>query len=309
VRPPATSREILGFDTAAWVERSLGSGARIVQAARSTAATSSIIFFIQAETSRSVIDCVLRLFTDQEWLRDEPDLAEHEAAALLAAPRAGLAVPDLLAYTSVAAECGAPAVLMSLLDGQVVLKPEDFDNWLDQLAEALVSIHSIDPVGFGWDYSSWIEKEELKPPGWTRCPDLWQQAIEIGLGEPPAFRPVFLHRDYHPTNVLWQADKLSGVVDWVNACRGPAGVDLAHCRSNLVSMFGLPAAERFLEIYTHTAGAAFSYHPYWEIDSLLDGLPEPDYYPPWQEYGLGPISSEVLRRRRDDWLEFLLSQY
>lgn len=42
----------------------------------------------------------------------------------------------------------------------------------------------------------------------------------------PQVKPCFIHRDYHPTNILWVDDKVSGVVDWVNACRGPAGIDI-----------------------------------------------------------------------------------
>lgn len=309
MRTLSNPQEILGPGATAWVERSLGAGTRIVQVVRSTATTSSTIFFIQAVTSRSAIDCVLRLFTNQEWLVDEPDLAEHEAAALHTAHRVGLPVPELLAFSVDPTECGVPAVLMSRLAGHVELRPDDFDGWLTQLAEVLVAIHSIDASGFGWDYFSWVENDHLRPPTWSRAPKLWQRAIEIGLGQPPEFHPVFLHRDYHPTNVLWQDSRLNGVVDWVNACRGPAGVDLAHCRSNLVKMFGIPAAERFLEIYIRTAGAVFAYHPYWEVDSLLDSLPEPGYYPPWQEYGLGPISSERLRSRQDEWLEIVLSRF
>jgi len=98
------------------------------------------------------------------------------------------------------------------------------------------------------------------------------------------------------------------VVDWVNACRGPAGVDVAHCRRNLVNMFGVQTSERFLELYIQAAGPDFEYHPFWDIESLLDGLSMPGYYPPWQEYGLGPIALQALQKRQDDWLETVLSK-
>src|SRR5258707_1164666 len=84
---------------------------------------------------------------------------------------------------------------------------------------------------------------ELVPPAWSQKPAAWARAIEVLLAGPPPAPAVFIHRDYHPLNVLWQAGAISGVVDWINACRGPAGVDVAHCRTNLAQMYGPAAAD------------------------------------------------------------------
>ena len=122
-------------------------------------------------------------------------------------------------------------------------------------------------------------------------------------------RAVFIHRDYHPTNVLWRGTAVSGVVDWINACRGPAGVDVAHCRTNLEAMYGLETADQFLARYRDVADG-FAYDPYWDIDSLLDMCLEgPSYYPPWQEFGLGIIPPPVLRQRADAYLESVMRRF
>jgi aminoglycoside phosphotransferase (APT) family kinase protein len=114
---------------------------------------------------------------------------------------------------------------------------------------------------------------------------------------------VFIHRDYHPTNVLWHKGAVSGVVDWINACRGPAGVDVAHCRTDLAQMCGPAAADQFLDAYREVAHG-FAYNPYWDLDSILDVcLPQPSFYGPWREFGLGIIAPEVLRHRVDAHLE------
>jgi hypothetical protein len=50
------------------------------------------------------------------------------------------------------------------------------------------------------------------------------------------------------------------------ASRGPAGVDLGHCRLNLVRTFDVGAADRFLEAWRHAAGRPhFDLHPYWDL--------------------------------------------
>ena len=93
---------------------------------------------------------------------------------------------------------------------------------------------------------------------------LWHDAV-------PAYRPTFVHRDFHPGNVLWRRGRLSGVVDWANACRGPAGCDLAHCRANLMELSGRESADRFLAAYKSLTGE--DYHPYWEVASVLEHGP------------------------------------
>ena len=96
---------------------------------------------------------------------------------------------------------------------------------------------------------------------------------------------------------------MSGVVDWINACQGPTGVDVAHCRTNLAQMYGPQAAERFLATYLDAADE-FVYDPCWDVDSLLDMcLPQPTYYGPWQHFGLDAIAPDEMRRRVDAYLE------
>ena len=156
-------------------------------------------------------------------------------------------------------------------------------------------------VAFPWRFRSWVNRAALVTPAWSATPRAWERAIEywhnvgqVGNLSCTTARAVFIHRDYHPANVLWREGAVSGVVDWINACRGPAGVDVAHCRTNLAGMYG-PAYR--------DAADDFTYDPYWDLDSLLDMcLPGPSYYPPWQEFGLGAIPAEVLRQRTDAYL-------
>ncbi|MET0411211.1 MAG: aminoglycoside phosphotransferase family protein, partial [Polyangiaceae bacterium] len=210
--------------------------------------------------------------------------------------------PELVAHASDDAGFGAPVVLMSFVEGAVELTPGDLGRWLSRLAAELVAIHAHPAHGFGWQFKSWLDRSTLAVPTWASQPAPWQRAIEHVRRAPPTTSPVFLHRDYHPTNVLWQGEQLSGVVDWINACRGPAGVDIAHCRTNVCSMHGPDAADRFLEAYRAHGGAELD--PYWDLESVLEMcLPEPRDYPPWRDFGLGPIDRATLRQRSEARLE------
>ena len=60
-------------------------------------------------------------------------------------------------------------------------------------------------VGVRWRYSNYTTAEGLRVPVWSRCPELWQKAIDHWLRGQPNDGDVFIHRDYHPVNVLWRS--------------------------------------------------------------------------------------------------------
>ena len=72
-------------DVANWVIQSIGKGAKLTSIIPAKGATSSSVYFIKSTTGKYSLDCVLRLFTNQDWLEEEPDLAEHEASVLIEA--------------------------------------------------------------------------------------------------------------------------------------------------------------------------------------------------------------------------------
>jgi aminoglycoside phosphotransferase (APT) family kinase protein len=295
-----------GTEAREWLARSMGATTRYLNIIRMKGSTSSSVFLIRGCHSSRPERFVLRVLDHHEWLADEPDLAAHEAAALEEARKAGLRAPRLVAYSSDDIGCGAPVVLMSYIEGNVELRPSDFQRWLAGLAGELAAIHRHTAHAFAWHYRSWVDKAMLAPPAWTTIPRAWERAIDLVRSTEPSAHPVFIHRDYHPTNVLWHEGTVSGVVDWINACQGPAGVDVAHCRTNLAQMFGPAAADQFLETYVGVADG-FAHDPYWDLDSLLDMcLPQPVVYPPWRDFGLGSLTPGVLKLRIDAYLERVL---
>lgn len=283
----------------AWLVRTLGLDPGRMEAFRMKGSTSSSIYLIRSGGVRHV----LRVLDNRDWLAQEPDLAAHEAAALELAQAAGLRAPGPVAFAPNDIGFGGPAVLMTFLEGAVDLRPRRLADWLDALALELAAIHRTPAAAFPWRFRSWVDRSALAPPAWSSDPRAWERAIDLWLGPAPTFRPVFLHRDYHPTNVLWAGESITGTVDWINACAGPAGVDVAHCRTNLALLFGPSVADRFLASYSRAADG-FEYHPYWEIDSVLNAcLPKPTYYEPWTEFGLRPIPEAELIHRIDAHLQ------
>ncbi|MBO0866026.1 MAG: aminoglycoside phosphotransferase family protein, partial [Mycobacterium sp.] len=107
-----------------------------------------------------------------------------------------------------------------------------------------------------------------RPPTGCRNPALWERALQIWHTGEPRYQPRFIHRDFHPGNVLWRRARLTGLVDWANACTGPAGIDIATCRFNLADWAGVAAGEAFVAAYERLTGQ--QHHPYWDIAKLVE---------------------------------------
>jgi aminoglycoside/choline kinase family phosphotransferase len=126
----------------------------------------------------------------------------------------------------------------------------------------------VDPAGLGHEYFPWYQGTTTAPPAASRWPALWETAIGLWHDAVPAYTPTFVHRDFHPGNVLWWRGRVAGVVDWANACAGPAGCDVATCRANLLDWAGEPAADGFRAAYESLTGRTVD--PYWDMACILE---------------------------------------
>ncbi|WP_238402855.1 phosphotransferase family protein [Paenibacillus mesophilus] len=253
---------------------------------------------------------VLRQFDNEEWIRDQPDLAFREAESLRRASRTiGVQTPEIVAFDENGSECGLPAVLMTRLKGAVVLEPPDRSEWLNGMAKALASIHVVDATDFPWTFAPYCDASKLHTSSWSKYPDKWQRAADIVMGPRPSFTERFIHRDYHPANILWNGGEVSGVVDWVNGCIGPAGIDVGHCRVNLAQLYGVHAADEFLVCYQIHAGASYTHDPYWDLVTLIDfAYWPPEVYGGWTALGMTGLTKEMMIERLDNYLISLLNR-
>lgn len=292
-----------------WIINVVNHQASIQSAHKLPGATSSVLYTLVIKEGEKERSLVLREFNNVGWLSDEPDIAWHEACSLNMAARTGLPVPSLIACDKDGEACGVPVILMSHLKGEVVLKPENMQSWLQQLAESLIQIHQVNADDFSWNYFSYNEIDKIAIPEWSKVPDVWRIAISYAKKPHPKYKPCFIHRDYHPANVLWHDGKVSGVVDWANACCGPAGIDLGHCRWNLAMLYGIQIADEFLAAYQTIAGSTFYYDPYWDILSVIDTLSgSPTVYSGWRDFGITELTDALMVERTDQYIEDLVKK-
>jgi aminoglycoside phosphotransferase (APT) family kinase protein len=214
---------------------------------------------------------VVRRYVIASLNAEEPDLAAREARALDLLVRANIATPRLLAVDPTGDVAGSPTVVMSRVPGRLDWSPSDMDPWLRRLAEVLPRIHSA-PITLDDGVAPFAPyaPDSWEPPEWLGDQRLWSRALEVFHGPCLDLERVFIHRDFHPGNVLWRRGRVGGIVDWQGACIGPRAADVWHCRANLLGRFGLDVADRFLELWEDITGER--YHPWAEAVMLVDAI-------------------------------------
>ncbi len=261
---PADERLLRGTPPAraiAWCTRV--AGARVTGVRALTGGASSAVHGVVLAAGCAH---VLRRCVRADWLAEEPDAAEHEAAALALVERCDLPTPALVAVDPSGAEAGDPAVLTTRLPGAVVWRPAALDGFLRGLAALLPAIHATPFAGAPLPEYAPYALETRSPPRRSRRPEVWERAFAIFDGPAPAGPRALVHRDFHPGNVLWLDGAVSGLVDWASAAIGPPAADIGHCRWNLARALSLDAADRFLAL----TGAG-DYDPYWDVVATLGG--------------------------------------
>jgi aminoglycoside phosphotransferase (APT) family kinase protein len=210
-------------------------------------------------------ELVLRRWARPGWDDDDPDLtAAREALVLGRLADSEVPAPELVAADVDASTCDVPALLITRMPGAAFPgRPP-----LGPLADALEQIHAVDPDGIP-AYQRYYEPERLRVPSWADDRTVWEDAIALAHEPAPTLPERFIHRDFHPGNVLWTGGAVTGVVDWASTSIGAPSADIGHCRMNLAGVLGLAAADRFLAF---CGRAAEDYHPYWDIVAALGGF-------------------------------------
>jgi aminoglycoside phosphotransferase (APT) family kinase protein len=295
----------LPTDVLRWVQGVLGRGSRVLDAREMapSSTTKHEVDVLEADgTSRHL---VVRRYTDAERLGVDPAYdAANEARALRLLEPTVVPAPALIGADLAPSRCDVPTLLESFVQGRASWVPADLDVYLASAAEVLVAIHDVAdtrPEGLP-DYVAYLVSDgiEPRPPAWSARRQMWERVIEGLDDEPPAGASRFIHRDFHPGNVLSDGARVTAVVDWPTAAWGPPGIDLARMRLNLASDLDPARAERFLDAYRAAGGDPADRHPFWDLrdgaEALIDGPPEDaDEAASWDRFEswIGLVLSEL----------------
>jgi aminoglycoside phosphotransferase (APT) family kinase protein len=215
---------------------------------------------------------VLRLLDREPWCTHGEGLTtrEHETQLMLA--DTDVPAPRSLALDATGERAGDPAHLMTLLPGTVDLGRSSTTD-LATLAHTMATVHELQPPVRPRTYQSWAVPAKQVVPPWATEPAAWERAFAILAQDPPAYDGTFLHRDFSPRNVLWDGDRISGLVDWVETSWGPAWLDVAHTRSILAVHHGTEVADAYAAEYVALTGR--EPQPYFDVMDVVGLLPHP----------------------------------
>jgi aminoglycoside phosphotransferase (APT) family kinase protein/dienelactone hydrolase len=300
--------------TRSWLAKQLPQG-------RTVTATAFVKGGWSSQMRRLTLDdgtaLALRTFVKPFFRRHAPGLLAREASVLtLLADREGVRAPELIAVDATAEHCDHPSLLMSLLPGRVRVDgtdPAELDRRLDLLAGQLAAIHRVVPDERPRPYQAWTSAERVRTPQGA----LWERAVEVIRREPPAYEGCFLHRDFHPGNVLFSGAgeevRISGVVDWVETSWGPADLDVAHCSTALAMLHGPEHGLGFRERYETHGGRRLADGPdhlYWRLlDALAYSPDAAKLAGPWRDLGRTDLTPPVLGDRLTAYVEGLMDSY
>ncbi len=300
--------------TLVWVSRHLEVGERIVR-------TEALHGGITAEMRRLTIgtrdggtrDLVLRTFVDVEHAEDS---LNREAGALTLLPGTGVPSPGLVAVDPTAAHCEYPSLLMTHLAGRTVLDDEGLETRVPLLARQLVAIHALRPAERPREYVALTTADTVVTPQGADAA-AWAAAIDMIRKPAPPYEGRFLHRDFHPGNVLFDVPpsrpagaRITGVVDWAATSWGPADLDVAHCSTNLALLHGPAWGLRFAEAYEEAGGVlatAASERLYWRVrDGLAFSEEVQSVSQPWREAGRTELTTRAVEERLDAYVTALM---
>lgn len=201
---------------------------------------------------------------------------------------------------------GAPAIVMSFIDGRPAMVPAEAPEWPGQVAEAIWKVHSADigsadvrflgpPVMMGEAVQRQIAGTE-RFEGHSLGREL-REAMADAAESVEDVRPSLIHGDYWAGNTLWNGGRLIAIVDWDDGKLGDPAMDVGYMWMDLMVLGEREAAGQFLKEYEQRNGGPVANFHLGTLLGLSRALPDPTrWYASWEGSGRMDITPESVTR-------------
>ena len=197
-----------------------------------------------------------------------------------------------------------PTSVISWLAGEPDVTPSDPQRWARELGRALALVHGVAGdrlTGLPSVFDRRGSQAELNGPLAAEVRARWPQII----GSPE----VLTHSDYWSGNVVWRDGRLTGIVDWSGAARGPRGYDVGWCRLDLVLLFDARIADVFLAAYEAAGALTLGDVVLWDAWAVARSHDIVETWTPnYAPLGRGDLGEHELRQRHSRWTTRLSKQ-
>jgi aminoglycoside phosphotransferase (APT) family kinase protein len=193
-----------------------------------------------------------------------------------------------------------PWLLLSRLPGTADITSGKPEAVAAELGLALSTVHRVD----GDQVAPFRKVYEMTGGGVEALSGV--AASTVGSRWPRiALEPLVLtHYDFWSGNVVWNAHRLSGIVDWNRGSLGPRGFDVGWCRLDLYLLYDEAIADLFLRAYEVAFGEDLPDAALWDLWAVARS---DDAVHTWvQNYfdlGRPDLTAEVLRKRHRQWTD------
>ena len=242
----------------------------------------------------------------------DPERATADFHGLRIARKHGIPGPEPLYLDTTGDLLGLPGIVTGFIEGEQVSRPEDVRSWAADIARMLLRVHAVSPStedrGHIYD-GRWMGLYFLRD-GWPETmaghplADPIFEAVRELRASLRRVRPVFLHMDYWPGNILWRQGRISGLVDWDAASYGDPALDVGYFRMNMYLRGIKEAADIFLDYYEAESGPVENLG-FWELACAARPLPAPARW--LLEYYETRDVSAIVNRAETDFREFVES--
>jgi len=236
---------------------------------------------------------VVRQYGDND-LRSNPSIARDEYQLLETLYTAGIIVPQPYFYDDSGDILPKPYLVIEHIDGHVEFTSVDTLSCIQQLASQLAQIHGVNigELSFLYQYTERIPQRLQN----TREKFI-QEALHQLMTLPQTNAPSLLHGDYWLGNVLWNDNRIVGVIDWEDAAIGDPLADLANSRLEILWAFGQEAMRQFTQAYENVSGVDVTNLPYWDL-ATASRKPIDDFdkwAAGWSAYGRDDMTGDKMR--------------
>jgi aminoglycoside phosphotransferase (APT) family kinase protein len=242
---------------------------------------SSQVTAIEAEQPGSAAQRLVVRQYGQANLLSDPHSAAHEYLLLSLLHGVSLAVPCPRLADESRKILPVPYLVTEFIEGEVCSEPSQLTvpvtDFARELAAFLARLHGAAVTRAAELHladKGTVATQQLETRNARLDAALSEAAVRaalVSIWPPPQLnRPVLLHGDFWPGNVLWRDGAITGVIDWEDAAFGDPLADLCLSRMELCMAFGTAAMRELTRAYRDLMpGLDMTALPHWDLFAAL----------------------------------------
>jgi aminoglycoside phosphotransferase (APT) family kinase protein len=273
--------------TLAWAARQLASPA-VVVVRRLGGGLDAATHLVRSDIGTEVV--LRRATRPHQELPGEDLRKERDQLSLL--QNSGLPVARPLGADLHAVHTDVPALLVSRLPGLLTYPQEPTAAFISGVAQAAALVHGQPVPDLTWPWNDRAANlQRVVDAGKTQD---WARLRDVGLPEGPL---TFVHGDLWPGNLLFNGDRLTGIVDWGDAGVGHPALEVTYMAADLrVATGSQDIHEAVIDAYEAIRGPLPN-RAWWEVAGYLRFPTDPAYWlAGWTEAGLSLSAADVRAR-------------